>query len=118
MGFFSYNCLGCGHSIRSANARHAPQWMIATTQVLPLGQPIQGYYDGYGRIVTDADREIAVEVFGGEAGLYHTACWELSGRPGFTRRSRRAGDQGFFCDSSPSEPQTYANMVALKKMRR
>jgi hypothetical protein len=97
--------------------------MVYATMVLPSGLPLSGYYDGYGRIVTDAEREEDVEVPHDKrgrmrAGLYHTACWELLKRPGYTRASSRAEDQGFFCDSSPREPQTHANMVALKKMRR
>lgn len=122
MGFSSYNCLGCGYSIRSEHACRSPEslWMVYATMVLPSGLPLSGYYDGYGRIVTDAEREEEVEVPRDKrgrmrAGLYHTACWELLKRPSYTKASPRAEDQGFFCGSSPSEPKTRA---ALANMRR
>ena len=124
MGFSSENCMGCGHSVRSVFACHTMHtlWMVQTTVLPKKGRRIQGAYDGYGRVITNAERETAVDLprddeYASTASVYHTACWELLGRPGFTVPSQRADDQGYFCDTFPREPKTVEDLTRLQNTK-
>jgi hypothetical protein len=120
MGFFSWDCKGCG---RAALSRHAVKdaepfaWM---TQVIVLdanGGRIIGEYDGYGR-VESAGRTTEL-MDGPEPCLYHYDCWCACQQPGYDGPSERSRDQGWFFDNAeytpvPSPSET---PVAFRKWR-
>lgn len=92
MGFFSWNCQGCGKSIRSryTNAGHK-NWMSRAVALTKNGSVVKGEYNGYGRI---GDFELMdAEPFS----LWHDACWLAANKPGFTKQADSANDQGCFC---------------------
>jgi len=92
MGFFSWNCKGCGKSVRSryTNAGHK-NWM--SQAVTEKGSFVKGEYDGYGRI-GDGDFDL---MDAGSFTPWHLACWEHCGSPTlFNGQSTDANDQGYF----------------------
>jgi len=54
---------------------------------------LRGVYDGYGRVDNqDID-------FHDNPCCYHEACWLKAGRPGYSKASEMADDQGYFFGS-------------------
>ena len=94
MGFFSQECIECGHpalSIMACNKVNA--WMNDVVVVTPDDDIHTGEYDGYGRV---GYAEYAV---GDKNTVYHKACWIKAGKPMTYRgESKRAEDQGWFFD--------------------
>ena len=80
MGFFSYECKHCDHSILSSYSADPEinAWMKDTVVLSPNGSRTIGEYGGYGDIsslsVGDGD-------IGGDAVWLHQACWEVAGKP-------------------------------------
>lgn len=116
MGMFSFDCVECGHPVLSHMAADEGNgWMTrAVVHVEGDDDPVAlGDYDGYGR-VGDSDRgEI------GDTGCWrHEACWVAMGRPGYTRDSESAADQGWFYDDEvhahprPATPEDVASIRA------
>ena len=93
MGFFSFNCLGCGHPAlcSAATTRGVNEWMSGVVVLFENGTRIVGSYGGYGDIDDDDDVH--------DGGWWHEACWEVAGKPDYTRESRQSGDQGWFFDA-------------------
>ena len=94
MGFFSYECKACGHSILSSYSTDPEinEWMKEAVVLARDGSRVIGQYDGYGRVGGHGD-------FGYSCVWMHKACWELAGKPefeDFDGPSDHAGDQGFF----------------------
>ena len=51
MGFFSWNCRGCGHPMLSDHkANKINRWMRDVVAVEHDGNVVKGGYDGYGRV--------------------------------------------------------------------
>lgn len=117
MGFFSWNCKVCRRSIRSPWASQPPAsaW---TTEVVAVSPTItlQGVYDGYGRIAPtaaaatapphnhDTPNLLALMDTPPGASVFHRACWQLVGSPGYVGPSSSALDQGFFLASRKPLP--------------
>jgi len=117
MGFFSFNCEGCGQSLRSYHAVNAASsWMQSAVVYTADGKFHQGAYDGYGRLETASEN---VELLDGACTVYHQRCWRLLGRPkGFLPvASGAAADQGYFTDFHPEKPKTRGEMQQLRKHR-
>ena len=93
MGFFSWNCKGCGKSLRSryTSAGHA-NWMAQGVVMSPGGTRTQGEYDGYG-CIGDVEN---LNDWPDDPEVWHQACWEQAGKPAYSGPSRHAADQGFF----------------------
>ena len=92
MGFFSWNCKGCGASIKAPyNVPEGWEFMNEAVLLEFKGSLIMGSYDGYGNI---GEHEISYDPL--EPELWHKKCWEEAGKPEYTGPSRYAGDQGFF----------------------
>jgi len=92
MGFFSWNCKGCGHPMLCEAAANESKngWMKDVVAIEKSGSILKGEYDGYGRIGGH-------EIEDYEAECYHQHCWEKAGRPTeFTEVSSSASDQGWF----------------------
>lgn len=73
--------------------------MAETVVLMPNGSRFIGFYDSYGRVndsLNLADQR-------GDFSVYHKACWELSGRPEFTKQSPHSRDQGF-CHAMHGKP--------------
>ena len=98
MGFFSYECRGCGHPLLSVYAvNHINNWMQHAVALDRGGVVAQGAYDGYGRVGTYALTS-ETDTHCCEA-VWHTACWTTAGSPAFDTPSARASDQGYFFDA-------------------
>ena len=98
MGFFSWNCVECGHPMLSVYAvNEINAWMMDVVVHEKNGTVLRGEYDGYGRV---GDREIRMEWEDHEETALpccrHKACWEKAGKPGYVRGSDGSDDQGYF----------------------
>ena len=102
MGFFSYECKGCGRSLLSEMAVPAGSdfgWMTRVVVVAKDGDIVRGDYDGYGRVETESFEEIELlDLMWDEDGpaCYHEACHEACGKPAWDGTSPHARDQGWF----------------------
>ena len=102
MGFFSWNCRGCGHPMLSEYATNETNgWMRDVGAVEHDGNVVKGGYDGYGRVGEVelkygpwTDHSTCLN----EPGCWHLACWELAGKPTDYKPSVMSKDQGFFFD--------------------
>lgn len=95
MGFFSYECKECGHSILSSYStdREINDWMKDAVVLSSNGSRVIGEYDGYGNV-----DGMDSESLGGDVWL-HLACWEKAGKPEhdhYDDSSAHAEDQGYF----------------------
>ena len=108
MGFFSWTCPACDHSIRHAHAcRPESQWLSNAVVLLEGGGQVFGTYSGYGE-VSGVDVRDNPE-------MWHRACWELYGKPSYCKASEPAQDQGHFVgEYDPSEPKTMAGIERLR----
>jgi hypothetical protein len=113
MGFFSWECPCCKHSIRSeASTNKDSAWMSKAILVWSEGSTLRGEYDGYGRLTTRSGREVEGLGEGPDPSLYHQACWDLL-KPGY-RPSENAHDQGFFVgEYDPKRPRSVKDVQAL-----
>ena len=106
MGFFSWDCRGCGHPMLSEYAtNHINNWMRDVVVVEHDGNIVKGEYDGYGRVFFNGGWEGHELKYGpwvdnstclNEPGCWHKACWELAGKPTDYEPSAMSDDQGFF----------------------
>jgi hypothetical protein len=87
MGFFSYECRGCGRSLLSSAVTSG--WMKQAVAMSESGDMAIGEYDGYGRINGFELMDVRPE-------CWHRSCWEVSGKPKFSKPSPHAKDQGYF----------------------
>jgi hypothetical protein len=110
MGFFSWECPECGHSIRFYGAcRGASRWLSQAVVIRRTGTIVRGSYDGYGRVDGYEIRDL-------KACIYHARCYHLAGSPGYTGLSNTARDQGFFVgEYDPPEPVTRKDVQALAR---
>jgi len=101
MGFFSWQCKGCDHSIKSPySLPEGWEYMNEAVLLEPSGSIIMGMYDGYGRI---GPGEYEVNWETGDPEMWHKKCWENAGKPQYSGASDSAEDQGFFYDDPSSE---------------
>lgn len=101
MGFFSEDCIECGHPLLSIQATlPINRWMNNGVAITPNGNIRTGSYDGYGAL----DGADAVGV---DATIWHHACWTAVGRPlDYCGPSASSDDQGwFFGDSEHAIPE-------------
>ena len=114
MGFLSWDCPCCDHSIRHPGAVSAvSRWMSHAVAVFPNGDRISGEYNGFGSIGSYED------AFDDNLAVYHRACWVIVGKPDFTKPSEPARDQGHFVGNyDPAEPKTLADCESLQKIAR
>ena len=94
MGFFSYDCKECGHSLLSSYSADPGinEWMTQAVALTSQGSRCMGEYDGYGNLGPGCLADVA-------AACIHQACWELAGRPEYDHygsASSSADDQGYF----------------------
>jgi hypothetical protein len=95
MGFFSQECIDCGHSVLSPySTNEINKWMSEAVSISKDSKHVHiGTYDGYGRI------DEAEDAIGDSQTVWHRACWEVAGRPfDYRGPSPRAKDQGYFFD--------------------
>jgi len=98
MGFFSWQCKKCDHSIKAPhNIPTGWEYMNEVVWVREGEDPVIGEYDGYGTIED-------LEVTWVEPELWHKVCWRNAGSPEYTSPSDRAGDQGYFYED-PTEKE-------------
>jgi len=104
MGFFSWKCKKCSHSIKSPYDLPAGWDYMNECVLLRDGwDPVIGKYDGYGNI-EGSHGEHDINWGAGEPELWHKRCWESEDKPAFSGGSKYAEDQGYFYDD-PSDEQ-------------
>jgi hypothetical protein len=114
MGFFSVNCLACGHSLRSAHTHGRGHWTNYAVVFTQHGSRVIGEYDGYGRVGPDDPDDDSI-IGSDDVSAYHRACWMIVGQPNhFTVPSDDAYDQGYFVASEPPKPATLEDLAALR----
>ena len=111
MGFFSWDCRGCGHPMLSHwSINKINYWMQSVVAIESKGALREGFYDGYGRVIPyeeyEAGRTGSAEDRINNSLLddgyqdpecWHRACWEIAGEPTeYTEPSTSPRDQGFF----------------------
>ena len=99
MGMFSWDCLACGFSLRECRGCSVDNWMDHVVVLTPCGSRVIGYYDGYGQVGDSFN--LAEQI--GKFGVYHKACWEVAGKPEYTKPSYQSRDQGF-CHAMHGQP--------------
>jgi hypothetical protein len=119
MGFFSYECRGCGQSIKSPyNVPRDLRYQNQTVRLLPDESRVGGKYDGYGRIHTK-EGEIVDTIDDPQRGSteedppkgrridhlkvgewWHARCFSEAGEPEYSGPSPSAYDQGFFYEKT------------------
>ena len=130
MGFFSWDCQGCGHPMLSEwSASPSNDWMRSVVVIEATGSILKGIYDGYGRVESrPIDYGTWVNgVLSHEPCCHHEACWLKAGSPTDYTPSKSSDDQGFFFDEhehdmacpvpdfeDPKPPTEEDRMQALK----
>lgn len=94
MGFSSYECKACGHSVLSSSSvdPEINEWMKDVVILGENGTRLIAEFDGYSG---HYDEQVG---YGGGVWL-HQACWEVAGKPeyeAFDGPSPSAEDQGYF----------------------
>jgi hypothetical protein len=106
MGFFSWNCTKCGHSIMNPySVGKDEQWLNEAVVLLPNGSQFIGVYDGYGRI---GGIELTLEH---TFEMMHQKCWREAGEPKFENQSPGAGGQGHFYDDGAPPERTWRDAL-------
>lgn len=97
MGYFSWTCAHCQHSILVQPDEGINDWMNVAVVVTADGETVEGAYDGFGNLDgTCVERKLEDGV------MVHLACWEVAGKPGLAHyrerglESKWAKDQGCF----------------------
>ena len=110
MGFFSWNCVVCGHPLLSRPNDEKNRWMTEGVAILNNGQKVEGSYDGYGRLDSEygtSNLADSVKWVGhtpeGEPKCYHKHCYEMAKEQGdpvdtYDKGSDSARCQGWFYD--------------------
>jgi len=93
MGFFSWNCRGCGESMKAPyDLPMGLRWQNDVVIITEDNEVISGDYDGYGRV---AGKDLVYEKFE----CWHKLCHTEQGAPlTFTHTSQHSNDQGYFYD--------------------
>lgn len=115
MGFFSYNCHCCGKSIVNVYGRcPVTDWQTKFVLFTEHNDFYSDTYEGYGFEDYSDGYDFTV---------YHKACWEHAGKPGYLGPARYAGDQGYFFDDAdhdfaPPGTENPEEWVRVRKMER
>ena len=93
MGFFSWDCKGCGESIKAPyDIPSKIAWQNDAVAIVDGPTIHRGEYDGYGHI-----GGIDIQYVADAPEMWHEKCWCEAGQPMvFTEASKHADDQGFF----------------------
>ena len=115
MGFFSWKCKKCDHSIKAPyNIPTGWEYMNEVVLLREGLDPVVGKYDGYGRIEgAEVSEPTALSTYevnwqAGEPEMWHQKCWENEGKPAFSGESEYSSDQGYFYDDPTDEELTDA----------
>jgi len=98
MGMFSWDCNGCGFSLRECRGCSVDNWMSKGVCLTPDGSRVIGHYNAYGQL---GEYNLVDQI--GKFAIYHHACWEVAGRPEYDRPSHHSRDQGF-CHAMHGQP--------------
>ena len=102
MGFFSWQCLGCGHPLLSEYATTPKnQWMQSAVAIPKDFDPStqeapQGLYDGYGTLEEKVGDNMSTYQLADNPCVWHKACWSAEGKPTEYKPSESSFDQGYF----------------------
>ena len=129
MGLFSWDCVGCGHSLLKPDSTdHINDWMSNTVAVLKSGKLAKGFYDGYGRLVPtrrdalDFDTSNATDINPATRDdsptVYHRQCWDLLGQPtDYAGASQSSDDQGHFFEPRAHYHYPPHSVTAMEAIR-
>jgi hypothetical protein len=109
MGFFSWDCKGCTHSVREGSPA---DWMTKAAVLTEEGSRVVGSYDGYGR-VGEGEAEVQNMT---KPEVWHHACWVAAGKPEYTGPSPSARDQGM-TDYDVARPRHMQDVEALREVK-
>ena len=95
MGFFSWNCRGCGESMKAPYDLPLDlRWQNDVVVITEDNKIISGDYDGYGEVGYEDITDYRFE-------CWHKRCYISNGQPRtFTKSSDYAKDQGYFYERS------------------
>ena len=95
MGFFSWNCRGCGESMKAPyDLKEEDAWQNDVVVVTEDNKIIAGDYDGYGRVGCEDLSYYKFE-------CWHQKCYISNGQPTtYTEQAQAAQDQGYFYQRS------------------
>ncbi len=103
MGFFSWECKGCGESIKSPySLPKGMEWQNDAVAITDSGAVYTGAYDGYGRINGHLENTLNLlydlSTTSEEPEMWHARCYLYAGKPKYSGPSLHAADQGYFYD--------------------
>ena len=95
MGFYSWNCRGCGESMKAPyDLPKKMEWQNKVVVLTEFGQTLKGDYDGYGRGGWE-------DIESDRPECWHQECYEVHGEPKkYSEPSQYASDQGFFYEEN------------------
>ena len=110
MGMFSWLCKYCEQPILSPlSIRKNQGWMADVTVLFKDSEdgPLNGEYDGYGRIEKPNERPVEFsEESSEQPEIYHQYCWNKAGKPNkFSKSSKNDPNQGFGAPSTVRRPK-------------
>lgn len=109
MGMFSWDCKKCQHpALSDMAAEPINAWMNEVIVYTKDGDVFRGTYDGYGRVELGCGDDVELGNLG-DFTLYHEACWEAAGRPGYDGASDDSLDQGWFFNDGDHDMAKPAN---------
>lgn len=111
MGMFSWDCLACGFSLRDCRGCSEKNWMAHGVCVTPDGSRVIGFYNSYGQL---GEYNLVDQI--GKFGIYHKACWELLGKPEYTKPASQSRDQGF-CHQLHGQPFAAPTVEWIEKAK-
>lgn len=113
MGMFSWDCNGCGFSLRDCKGCSEGNWMSKGVVLTPDGSRVIGHYDSYGHL---GEYNLVNQI--GKFAVWHHACWELAGKPEYDRPACHSRDQGFChqMHGTPLPKPTSPEWLAKAKM--
>lgn len=92
MGFFSWDCKGCTHSVREG---HRDDWMTKAVVLDKEGSRVIGFYDGYGSVGEGGTEIQNMRVQNmRDPEVWHHACYVAMGKPEYSGPSPGARDRG------------------------
>lgn len=109
MGFFSWDCKGCTHSVREG---HRDDWMTKAVVLDREGSRVVGFYDGYGRVGEGGTEIQNVS----KPEVWHHACYVAMGKPEYSGPSPMARDQGL-TDYVLTRPRHAQDVEGLRDWR-
>lgn len=110
MGLYSFNCRGCGESIKAPySLENYLVWQNKAVCLEEIGNITIGSYDGYGQIDGRNDLEFC--------DWWHHQCWIEAGKPPFEAPAKSAKDQGYFFHDKTRDLTSQLTSIATSEKK-